>query len=551
MPAAAWPVQTLHGLFLGYISGLLLAFQGVSDHDPMLSFYLVPILIGAIHGSKRIAIIASIAASASLFVGTHGGGQYAVLALVTILIGIGSGFIVRLRIRRWLQLACLSALSLSMTFAIPGFISGMRSSWEDGLGFAVWFVAVLIASDVFVRLDASRRALMTEYTYLTQHDLLTGLLNFQTFQARLQTLLAKQQNVCFILIDCDDVKSLNTEQGTHSVDGTLKKVAHLLRVYFPDALLMGRYGSDEFAVVIPAPEELTKTLNEVLDMKIPEIADIQLSYGYAVFPDEEDEASAFITLVQKRMLETKRRLWLQREAHWLHNERLKAVGELAAGMAHEIRNPLTTVKGFLQVSKQNNYDVSSYYDIIMHEIKRMSDLTAEFLQFSKPAAHCPSKISIQDCVRAAAQLTEPEVTRNGHQLHLQTEETPLFSLLEKDKIVQVLVNIIQNGMDAMGEKGDGVLTVSVFPRGEYGLIDITDTGTGIPERNLDRLFEPFFSTKAKGTGLGLSISQKIITEHGGYISVRSKEEAGTTFTIRLPLAEREGTPHNGHEGKSA
>ena len=535
-PSSAWSAHALYGVYCGVVAAALLAFNEGSAGDASLSFRLAPVAIAALHGSPSAA---AWAAGVSLLFGWAFQGVAFDLrfAAETIAVGLGAAWIAAAAKRRIAAWAGTSLLVAGAAIAGAWSDAGRAAEfWMETIPFAGGILLVLWAVDSFVRKDRSRRALLTEYTYLTQHDMLTGLLNFQTFQARLQALLAEGNRVCFILIDCDDVKSLNTEQGSHTVDGTLKNVANLLRAYFPDALLMGRYGSDEFAVVFPMPEDLPGRLEQTLETQIPEIADIRLSYGYAAFPDEAKDPNAFVALVQRRMLETKRRLWLQREAHWLHSERLTAVGELAAGMAHEIRNPLTTVKGFLQVSKQNGYNVADYYDIIMHEIKRMSDLTAEFLQFSKPSAHRPEAVTIQECVQAAVQLTESEATRNGHQLHIQAEEMPLYALLEKDKIVQVLVNVVRNGIDAMEEKG-GVLTIAVYPRGEYGLVDVTDTGAGISDENLVRLFQPFFSTKAKGTGLGLSISQKIINEHGGYISVRSKVGVGTTFTIRLPLAE--------------
>ncbi|MCI3923697.1 ATP-binding protein [Paenibacillus sp. TRM 82003] len=535
-PSTAWSYQLVQGMYLGAVSALLFQVEDASPSTLVPGYYLIPIFIGSVLANVRASFVAAAAVAGWLWLRyPEGFGAWA--ALETVVSALAVGWIVRVGKGRWTKLAGASVVA---TLAIGLSVSardGASWTWDGPSIFG--FLVLFVAGEALVRFDLQRRTLVREYTYLTQHDMLTGLLNFQTFQARLQTLLSEQRRVCFVLIDCDDVKSLNTEQGFHSVDGTLKKVANLLRAFFPDALLMGRYGSDEFAVVFPVPDKLSKTLAEVLDTQIPDIADIQLSYGYAVFPDEERDPLSFITLVQKRMLETKRRLWLQREAHWLHNERLKAVGELAAGMAHEIRNPLTTVKGFLQVSKQNKYDIWPYYDIIMHEIKRMSDLTSEFLQFSKPTAHQPTKSSIQECVQAAVQLTESEAVSHGHQLSAHTDAEPLYALLEKDKIIQVLVNLIRNGIDAMGEgSGGGSLAITVYPRGEYGLIDIADTGCGILDEHMDKLFQPFFTTKDKGTGLGLPISQKIINEHGGYISVRSKVGAGTTFTIRLPLQGR-------------
>ncbi len=529
--------QTAAGLVYGIAGGFLL-YCGW-PFGSLESYHLAPIAVNGLLGFPQGALLSAAVTALAGFLFTP---EDLAPSAAAAMAGIGIACAVPLAQRRRVHWAALAGLVFIAQLIAAIWDEGGTLSeqiWREGAVSAVWTVAMLFGAERMIATELSRSKLVSENTYLTQHDLLTGLLNFQTFQARLHNLLMEGDNrVCFILVDCDDLKSLNTEQGYHTVDSTLKHVANLLRAYFPEALLMGRYGSDEFAIVIPYREHLDVSLEDILESRIPEIADIRFSYGYAVYPDEERDPGLFLALTQQRVLETKRRLWLEREAHWLHNERLMAVGELAAGMAHEIRNPLTTVKGFLQVSKQNGYNIAEYYDIIMHEIKRMSDLTAEFLQFSKPSKHQPSLITIQECVQAAVQLTESEIARNGFQLVRTQEEQPLYSFLEKDKIVQVLVNIIRNGMEAM-EEGSGTLSINVFTRGEFGIIEVTDTGVGMKEEQLLRLFQPFYSTKPKGTGLGLSISQKIINEHGGYISVRSRPGAGSTFTIRLPLAERE------------
>lgn len=533
-PDSPWRERLLYGIFQGVNSALLIVLHGQAAEGYALGFYVIPIILSALYSGGAAAIVTSLIAAAVLFL-VHHGSVFLYSPLTIALTGFGCSLIAVRWNNRWARLSVVTFFALAMHLIGFGIDIGWESLfWEALVLFSSCFIGVAFAADMFVHFDYTRRTLEYEKAYLTQHDVLTGLLNFQTFQVRLQQLLLRDERLCFVLIDCDDVKSLNFEQGTDTVDNTLQQVALLLRACFPQAWLMARYGSDEFAVVFPASEMTPSFLEDILERQIPERADIQLSYGYAVFPDEEQDPAAFTILVQQRLMETKRRFWLEREAHWLHNERLKAVGQLAAGMAHEIRNPLTTVKGFLQVSRENNYNIAAYYDIIMHEIKRMSELTAEFLQFSKPNEHRPKRLSLQECLYTVMQLTESEIVSQGHQLEFDVDETPLYAMIDKDKISQVLVNLVRNALEAMNRSG--MLTVSVFQRGEFGVIEVSDTGTGIAPEHLDLLFQPFFSTKSKGTGLGLSISQKIVNEHGGFISVRSREGKGTTFTIRIPLA---------------
>ncbi|WP_274362677.1 ATP-binding protein [Paenibacillus thermotolerans] len=534
MPQSSPWSRMYYGSFLGLVGTALIYFH--SDTGALIfDFSVVCVLLASFYGGWISSLTSAVVIGSSMMTLLPSAATGTAEPIALLLTAVCSSLLSRLKIRlfaRWM-LSVLAAIVLQAS-ALLLRIDQFGNIFPSYLFYCLSLFLAALAADKYIRNDVNRRTLVTENTYLTQHDLLTGLLNFQTFHSGLQVLLAENRRVLFMLIDCDDVKSLNTEQGFHTVDGTLKKVAHLLKVCYPEALLMGRNGSDEFGIVVPYEDgKLEKYLHD-LEHQIPKQADIQLSYGYAVYPDDESDRIAFAALVQKRLFESKRKLWLQREAHWLHSERLKAVGELAAGMAHEIRNPLTTVKGFLQISRQNNYNIGSYYDIIMHEIKRMSELTAEFLQFSKPVDHSPKKILLQDCVQAAIQLTESEVTRHGHQLVIAADEEPIHAFLDKDKIIQVMLNVIRNGIEAMEESG--TLTITVTKRGEYGLIEVTDTGKGISENHLELLFQPFFSTKTKGTGLGLSICQRIVGEHGGYITVRSKVDVGTSFMIRLPLA---------------
>lgn len=226
----------------------------------------------------------------------------------------------------------------------------------------------------------------------------------------------------------------------------------------------------------------------------------------------------------------KREVWLKREEHMLRSEKLRLVGELAAGMAHEIRNPLTTVRGFLQIAKESRYNIEPWYDVLMEEITRVSELTGEFLQFSKPHAMNFRIQPLRDCVQRVVSLMESEAILLGHQLQLEWDPTVQI-LMDKDKIVQVLVNLVKNAFEAMETQG----TVSIRVSRDNGnaCLTVSDTGPGIPEGHLEQIFHPFFTTKKNGTGLGLAICQKIIQDHGGIIEIESTSQ-GTAFHISFP-----------------
>jgi signal transduction histidine kinase len=216
---------------------------------------------------------------------------------------------------------------------------------------------------------------------------------------------------------------------------------------------------------------------------------------------------------------------------------LRVVGELASGMAHEIRNPLTTVKGFLQISKANGYNIENWYGLIMDEINRMSDLTAEFLQFSKPHATQFQIHSLHECILRVIFLTESEATRLGHQIRYQHTEEPINVIMDQDKMVQLLLNLVKNAYEAMEE--NGIVNLRLISHNQQAILEVEDNGQGIPAEQLESIFHPFFTTKESGTGLGLSICHKIVQDHLGTMEVLSTHQKGTKFTISFPLVSEE------------
>jgi signal transduction histidine kinase len=185
------------------------------------------------------------------------------------------------------------------------------------------------------------------------------------------------------------------------------------------------------------------------------------------------------------------------------------------------------------MSKEKNYNIEPWYEVIMGEIMRVSELTAEFLQFSKPHIMNFRVHSFNDCVQRAINLLESESFMQGHQLTYRTAAATLMISMDKDKMVQLLVNLVKNSFEAMHEKGQVVLELS--RENEQVRLLIRDTGEGIPKAHLSKIFDPFFTTKENGTGLGLAICHKIVQDHRGTISVSSSQE-GTTFELLFPLA---------------
>lgn len=221
---------------------------------------------------------------------------------------------------------------------------------------------------------------------------------------------------------------------------------------------------------------------------------------------------------------------------------LSNVSKLAAGIAHEIRNPLTTVKGFIQLLKPYLIEIgkSQYADIAIDEINRANELIYEFLDVTKPYEKKKEVVELNKLVENIAILYEGETSLQNVQLVYNTsKENPLvFGNLKQLK--QVLLNIIKNSIEAITYSEDkyGQIQIAVISKDEFVSINIKDNGCGMDEETIQKLFMPFYSTKKSGTGIGLSICKNIIEEHDGSLNVCSTPTKGTTITINLPLLSK-------------
>lgn len=216
----------------------------------------------------------------------------------------------------------------------------------------------------------------------------------------------------------------------------------------------------------------------------------------------------------------------------LQSEKLSIVGELAAGVAHEIRNPLTTIKGFLQLYRGENTDIDR---LLLTELERIEGITSELLSLGKPQAIQLNRVDLRKLLEDTLELLAPEALMNNIQLNLQMENTDFVITCERNQVKQVFLNILKNAMEAMENGGE--ISIDIRKNSEEEcLISVQDQGCGIPEELLHRLGEPFYSLKEKGTGLGIMICHKILKQHHGSITYKSKMNEGTLVEITLPLA---------------
>lgn len=227
------------------------------------------------------------------------------------------------------------------------------------------------------------------------------------------------------------------------------------------------------------------------------------------------------------------------------NDKLAMLGKISAAIAHEIRNPLTAIRGFIQLLRPHLVQLGrdEYARIILAEIDRANDIIYEFLNSSKPSAPQKVVMSISSLLKEVVLLTESEALMKGCEIQIKESLSSMHVSIDVKQIKQVMLNMIKNAMDAIEEVGgdhSGVIEINAQPDGEYVKISIQDNGNGMDKAMLGRLFDPFFTTKEKGTGLGLSVSYRIIKNHRGTIYVDSIKGSGTIFVISLPLVQQLG-----------
>jgi signal transduction histidine kinase len=224
----------------------------------------------------------------------------------------------------------------------------------------------------------------------------------------------------------------------------------------------------------------------------------------------------------------------------LHAEKLAMVGKLAAGMAHSIRNPFTSVKMRLfSLSRSLELDAiqKEDFDVISEEIRHIDAILQNFLEFSRPPKLEMQHISPSGVVDMAMQLLRHRLRSYDVTAAIERSQPLPAVAVDPEQLKEVLVNLMINACEAMPVGGHITIgeRVQAEPAGSSVVIEVADNGPGIPSGNLQNLFQPFFTTKKDGTGLGLSIADRIVHEHGGEIKVQSKVGLGTTFTITLPV----------------
>jgi len=218
-------------------------------------------------------------------------------------------------------------------------------------------------------------------------------------------------------------------------------------------------------------------------------------------------------------------------------QRLAAVGEMAAGIAHEIRNPLASMSGSIQILRQElplSSEQEQLMDIVLRESERLNTTIRSFLAYARPQRFQIARFDVRRVLNdTALLLRNSNELRDGHEIHVSLPESELWYDADEGQIKQIVWNLATNGLRAMPNGGRLQLTAEV-ETSEGVVLTVRDEGVGIPPEELDSLFQPFHGTFAKGSGLGLAIVHRIVADYQGEIRVSSKPGAGTTVSVRLP-----------------
>ena len=250
--------------------------------------------------------------------------------------------------------------------------------------------------------------------------------------------------------------------------------------------------------------------------------------------------------LNKQELEARINAQREAEAGLVQTAKLAAVGEMAAGVAHELNNPLTSIVGFTELALDelpDKSDLRQDLELVLKEALRARKVVKSLLDFARQSETIRVKVDINEIVADVLMLTRHFMTTNDVKLDTHLGENLRWIFVDINQIKQVVINLVNNALYAM--PNGGKILIETKEQSRYGrpwlTLAVKDTGIGIPPENLERIFEPFFTTRGNqgGTGLGLSVTFGIVTDHGGMIDVESELQVGSTFMVWLPLDQAE------------
>lgn len=291
--------------------------------------------------------------------------------------------------------------------------------------------------------------------------------------------------------------------------------------------------------------QISVTLQDAAGDLYRNVGQVKLSTSHDL-PELQQQVQTVVARMRDVALELQ-----QARQDILQSERLAAVGELAAGVAHELRNPLTSVKLLIQTTAQPCPDNERQLQVVLDEIARMETTIQSLLDFARPPMLRRVRHDLRETLRRAINLVGGRAKQQNVSIVADVPEQPVPLNADPEQLHQVFVNLLLNGIESMSH--GGTLRVSATehgPPGQVCRVQFADSGSGIPVLILPRVFEPFVTTKERGTGLGLAVSRRIVGEHGGTLLAANREDAGAVFTVELPLDDTH-QQQNSHDAPRA
>jgi len=275
-----------------------------------------------------------------------------------------------------------------------------------------------------------------------------------------------------------------------------------------------------------------------LQQKIAELGEgnLDVSVSFSHRNDEIGDLGRNFNHMVEQLRETRQEIERLHRTQMSRAEHLATLGEMATGLAHEIRNPLAGIAGVIEIIGRDLPSTSPARAVVKdvrQEIARINQIVTDLLQTARPHPPNVHKSDLNTTVEHAVMLGRQQVVTRHIEIKLQKNESLPEIDHDSDQIHQVLLNLLLNATQSI--ENEGTVAVTLRREGEFALIDVVDTGRGIPPENLPNIFRPFFTTKGDGTGLGLSLARRIVEDHQGKIKVLSQLGHGTTFTVMLPI----------------
>ncbi len=257
-------------------------------------------------------------------------------------------------------------------------------------------------------------------------------------------------------------------------------------------------------------------------------------YTYPIF-----DASGNLSLIINYGIDVTDKIKMERQL--VQADKMASLGTLAAGIAHEIRNPMATINLNTQILLRDlalDQEHQVYMLDIQKEVKKIERIISEILEFSKPKPAHLVETNINEVVLSAHELTRVQLRQDDLRIHFELDDSLPLVLIDPAQISQVVINLVINAMEAMPDGGDLTITTQLNPGSRRVELLVSDTGMGIGQDNLAKIFDPFFTNKPDGTGLGLAIARQILDKNQAAIQVSSKENQGTVFRILFKTIEQ-------------